>query len=64
MYMDADFFPVMKKAAPTKILGFGFKRLKLLKVKVVLDSAGLVLHAGAGLSLRDFMKSTQRKRNE
>lgn len=70
LYMDAGFFPVMKKAAPTKILGFGFKWLKLLKVKVVLDSAGLVLHAGAaalvdaGLSLCEFITSTQRKRNE
>lgn len=66
LYMDVGFFPVMKNAAPTKILGFGFKLLKLLKVKVFLLSAGLVLHAGAaalvdaGLSLRELSKPTQR----
>lgn len=65
LYMDFGFFPVLKKAAPTKILGFGFKLPKLVKVKVFLDSAGLVLHTGAavlvdaGLSLFDGNKSPQ-----
>lgn len=58
----------MKKAAPTKILGFGFKLLKLVKVKVFLDSAGLVPQAGAaalvdaGFSLRELNKPTQRNK--
>lgn len=66
--MDDAFFPVMKKTAPTKILGFGFKLLKLVKVNVFLDSAGLVLHAGGAalvdscLSLRELSKPTQRKK--
>lgn len=47
--MDVGFFPVLKKAAPTKILGFGLKLLKLVKVKVFLDSAGFVPLSGAAV---------------
>lgn len=52
------------------IFGFGFKLLKLVKVKVFLDSAGLVQHAGAatlvdaGLSLCDFKKIRTKKDNK
>lgn len=66
--MDVGFFPVLKNAAPTTILGFGFKLPKLVKVKVFLDSAGLALHAGAaalvdaGLSLSEFNKPRHRKK--
>lgn len=57
LYIDFGFFPVLKKAAPTKILGFGFELLKLAKVKIFLHSVGLVSYTGAvvlvgaGLSL-------------
>lgn len=46
LYMDVGFFPVLKKAAPTKILGLGFRLLKEMVI-AFLDSAGLVLLAGA-----------------
>lgn len=46
MYMDVGFFPVPKKAAPTKILGLGFRLLKVMVI-AFLDSAGLALLAGA-----------------
>lgn len=46
LYMDVGFFPVPKKAAPTKILGLGFRLLKVMVI-AFLDSAGLALLAGA-----------------
>lgn len=46
LYMDVGFFPVLKKAAPTKIFGLGFRLLKEMVI-AFLDSAGLVLLAGA-----------------
>lgn len=48
LYMDVGFFPVLKKAAPTKIFGLGFRLLKVM-VMAFLDSAGLVLAAGAAV---------------
>lgn len=42
LYMDVGFFPVPKKAAPTKILGLGFKLLKVMVI-AFLGSAGLLL---------------------
>lgn len=42
LYIDVGFFPVPKKAAPTKILGLGFRLLKEM-VMAFLDSACLVL---------------------
>lgn len=45
LYMDVGFFPVLKKAAPTKILGLGFRLLKEM-VMAFLDSASLALLAG------------------
>lgn len=46
LYMDVGFFPVLKKAAPTKIFGLGFRLLKEMVI-AFLDSAGFVLLAGA-----------------
>lgn len=46
LYMDVGFFPVLKKAAPTKIFGLGFRLLKEMVI-AFLDSAGFVLPAGA-----------------
>lgn len=51
LYMDLGFFAVLKKAAPTMILGFGFKLLKLVKVKAFLCSEGWAVLAGAGSTL-------------
>lgn len=48
LYMDVGFFPVLKKAAPTKIFGLGFRLLKVM-VMAFLDSAGLVLAEGAAV---------------
>lgn len=41
LYMDVGFFPVPKKAAPTKIFGFGF-RLPKEMVIAFFASAGLL----------------------
>lgn len=48
--MDAGFFPVKKKAAPTKILGLGFTRLNVM-LAGFLGSAGLELLTGAAAGL-------------
>ncbi len=48
LYMDVGFFPVLKKAAPTKIFGLGFRLLKEMVI-AFLDSAGLALLAGAAV---------------
>lgn len=42
LYMDVGFFPVLKKAAPTKILGLGLRLLKEMGI-AFLDSAGFAL---------------------
>lgn len=46
LYMDVGFFPVLKKAAPTKIFGLGFRLLKVMVI-AFLGSGGLVLLVGA-----------------
>ena len=46
LYMDVGFFPVPKKAAPTKILGLGLRQLKVM-VMAFLESTGLVLLVAA-----------------
>lgn len=46
LYMEVGFFPVPKKAAPTKILGLGFRLLKVIVI-AFLDSVGLLVVAGA-----------------
>lgn len=55
LYMEVGFFPVPKKAAPTKILGLGFMLLKEM-VMAFLGSVGLLLvllgtAAGVGAGL-------------
>lgn len=42
LYMQVGFFPVLKKAAPTKIFGLGFRLLKEIAM-AFLGFAGLVL---------------------
>lgn len=49
LYMDVGFFPVLKKAAPTKIFGLGFKLLKEMVI-AFLDS-GAVVEVAAGLAV-------------
>lgn len=44
LYMEVGFFPVLKKAAPTKILGLGFRLLNVM-AKAFLGSVGLLLVA-------------------
>ena len=46
LYMDLGFFPVPKKAAPTKILGLGFRLLKVM-VNAFFNSIGLGKLTGA-----------------
>lgn len=48
LYMDVGFFPVLKKAAPTKILGLGFRLLKETLI-AFLDSAGFTPPPAAAL---------------
>lgn len=48
LYMDVGFFPVPKKAAPTKIFGLGFRLLKDMVI-AFLASAGLVLLAAGAV---------------
>ena len=55
LYMEVGFFPVPKKAAPTKILGLGFMLLKEM-VMAFLGSVGLLVvllgtAAGVGAGL-------------
>lgn len=46
LYIDAGFFPVLKNAAPTKILGLGFRLLKVMAI-AFLGSAGFGMLAEA-----------------
>lgn len=47
LYMDVGFFPVPKKAAPTKIFGLGFRLLKEMVIDFLYS--GLVLLVGAAV---------------
>ena len=52
LYMDVGFFPVPKKAAPTKILGLGFRLLKEMVI-AFLGSVSFVLLVGAVVVVAD-----------
>lgn len=49
LYMDMGFFPVPKKAAPTKILGLGLRLLKLIVMAFFISAGLLLLREGVAL---------------